>query len=153
MKVLYVANVHRHFNAFHIPYIKWLKDQGCIVHVAAIGNEIVPYVDKQFNIKVQRSPYKYNNIIAYKELREILDSHKYDLIHCHTPMGGILARLASRKCRKNGSKVIYTAHGFHFCNGGPKINWLLYYPIEKLMAKYTDILITINNEDYKIAQN
>ncbi|APC49620.1 hypothetical protein BME96_16100 [Virgibacillus halodenitrificans] len=153
MKILYVANVHRHFNAFHLPYLKWLKDQGCIVHVAANGDEIVPYVDKQFNIKVQRSPYKLQNIVAYKELKSIIDNQKYDLIHCHTPMGGILARLASRKTRKRGSKVIYTAHGFHFCHGGPIINWLLYYPIERFMARYTDALITINTEDYQTAKS
>ena len=67
-------------------------------------------------------------------------------------MGGVLARLAARTARKNGTKVIYTAHGFHFCKGAPLANWLLYYPIEKTLAHFTDCLITINTEDYQLAK-
>lgn len=68
-------------------------------------------------------------------------------------MGGLLARLAARTSRKHGTKVIYTAHGFHFCKGAPLINWLIYYPIEKVMSRFTDCLITINQEDYQRAIN
>ena len=68
-------------------------------------------------------------------------------------MGGVLTRLAARKARKHDTKVIYTAHGFHFCKGAPLINWLVYYPIEKMLARYTDCLITINEEDYSLAVN
>ena len=50
------------------------------------------------------------------------------------------------------TKCIYTAHGFHFFKGAPKINWLLFYPIEKLCSYWTDILITINREDYQRAK-
>ena len=102
--------------------------------------------------RLQRSPFKRNNINAYRELKEIIDQNNYKIIHCHTPMGGVLARLAARKARKNGTKVIYTAHGFHFCKGAPLANWLLYYPIEKTLAHFTDCLITINTEDYQLAK-
>ena len=68
-------------------------------------------------------------------------------------MGGVLARLAARQARKAGTKVIYTAHGFHFCKGAPLLNWMIYYPIEKWLAHYTDCLITINEEDYQSAVN
>ena len=113
----------------------------------------LPYVDKKYNIPIQRSPFKRQNIGAYKELKSIIDDNQYNVIHCHTPMGGVLARLASRKARKDDTKVIYTAHGFHFCKGAPLINWLVYYPIEKMLARYTDCLITINEEDYSLAVN
>ncbi|SMB88651.1 Glycosyltransferase involved in cell wall bisynthesis [Desulfonispora thiosulfatigenes DSM 11270] len=152
MKILYVANVHRHFNAFHIPYIKWLKDNGHEVHVAANGEEVVPEADKKFTINIDRSPYKVANIGAYRELKKIIQEEKYNVIHCHTPMGGIIGRLASIGPRKEGMKVIYTCHGFHFCKKGPVINWLMYYPVERFMAKYTDVIITINNEDYQLSQ-
>jgi glycosyltransferase EpsD len=66
-------------------------------------------------------------------------------------MGGVLARLAAREARKQGTKVIYTAHGFHFCKGAPLLNWLVYFPIEKILSHYTDCLITINEEDYALA--
>ncbi|MED4209292.1 glycosyltransferase family 4 protein [Priestia megaterium] len=150
-KVLFCATVDFHFQAFHLPYMKWFKEQGWEVHVAASGNMKLPYVDQKYNISIQRSPFHMGNMKAYRELKTVINENKYNIIHCHTPMGGVLARLAARKARKQGTKVIYTAHGFHFCKGAPLVNWLLYYPIEKTLAYYTDCLITINQEDYQLA--
>ncbi|WP_309088627.1 glycosyltransferase family 4 protein [Domibacillus sp.] len=150
-KVLFCATVDYHFKAFHLPYLKWFKEQGWEVHVAASGEMDLPYVDQKWNIPIQRSPFNKKNIKAYKELKKILDQNQYQMIHCHTPMGGVLARLAARQTRKRGTKVIYTAHGFHFCKGGPLLPWLIYYPIEKSLSRYTDCLITINKEDYELA--
>ncbi|MDQ0217496.1 glycosyltransferase family 1 protein [Peribacillus cavernae] len=150
-KILFCATVDYHFKAFHVPYMKWFKEQGWDVHVAASGNIALPYVDQKYDIPIQRSPFNTKNIKAYKELKTIIDQNQYQMIHCHTPMGGVLARLAARNARKMGTKVIYTAHGFHFCKGAPFLNWLIYYPIEKKMAHHTDCLITINQEDYEIA--
>ncbi|MGG3912329.1 glycosyltransferase family 4 protein [Rossellomorea vietnamensis] len=151
--ILFCATVDYHFKAFHLPYLKWFKEQGWEVHVAASGEIELPYVDKKFTIPIQRSPFSLTNVKAYQELRDIIDQHQYKLIHCHTPMGGVLARLAARGARKNGTKVIYTAHGFHFCKGAPIQNWMLYYPIEKMLSRYTDCLITINKEDYTLAKH
>lgn len=151
-KVLFVATVTRHINAFHIPYLKWFKEQGYEVHVASNGNEKIEYCDKHFNLPFERFPLKVNNIKTYKELKKIIDDNNYEIIHCHTPVGGVLARLAARKARKKGTRVIYTAHGFHFYKGAPIHNWLIFYPIEKVMAHYTDCLITICKEDYENAK-
>lgn len=147
-KVLFCATVDYHFKAFHIPYLKWFKEQGWEVHIAALGNLKLPYVDKKFNVPIQRSPFKRENLQAYKELKKIIDENDYKIIHCHTPMGGVLSRLAAIQARKKGTKVIYTAHGFHFCKGAPIMNWFIYYPIERILASKSDCLITINNEDY-----
>jgi glycosyltransferase EpsD len=152
-KVLFCATVDVHFKAFHLPYLNWFKEQGWEVHIAAAGNMELPFVDKKFNIPIQRSPFKKQNIWAYNQLKSIIDENNYDIVHCHTPMGGVLARLAARDARKLGTKVIYTAHGFHFCKGAPLINWLVYYPIEKVLSQFTDCLITINEEDYALAVN
>ncbi|TLS35785.1 glycosyltransferase family 4 protein [Pseudalkalibacillus caeni] len=150
-KVLFCATVDYHFKAFHIPYLEWFKKQGWEVHVAASGNIELPFVDKKFSIPVHRSPFKKQNLTAYKQLASIINKNEYKVIHCHTPMGGVLTRLAAIKSRKTGTKVLYTAHGFHFCKGAPLQNWMLYYPIEKVLASITDCLITINEEDYNIA--
>lgn len=151
-KVLFVATVTGHINAFHIPYLKMLNEQGYEVHVASNGEEKIEYCDKHFNIPFERNPVKLKNIKAYKELKKVINDERYDIIHCHTPVGGVLTRLAAKKVRKNGTIVIYTAHGFHFYKGAPLINWLIYYPIEKWLAKYVDTIITINREDYDIAR-
>lgn len=152
-KVLFVATVDSHILHFHIPYLKLFKENGYEVHVATNGNEKIPYCDKKYIIPIERSPYKLRNIKAIKQLKEIIDNEKYDIIHCHTPMGSVVTRLAARKARKKyHTRVIYTAHGFHFYKGAPTLNWILFYPVEKYLAKYTDTLITINNEDYELAK-
>ncbi|MBO0958858.1 glycosyltransferase family 4 protein [Neobacillus sp. MM2021_6] len=151
-KVLFCATVDYHFKAFHLPYLKWFKEQGWEVHVAASGEIHLPFVDRKFTIPIQRSPFKKANIEAFKKLKSVIDKFKYNIIHCHTPMGGVLTRLAAKAARKNGTKVLYTAHGFHFCKGAPLQNWILYYPIERLLSRYTDCLITINQEDFHLAR-
>lgn len=158
-KVLFVAHVvKRHFMLFHIPYVKWFKENGYETHVCA-NNDYenkedcdIPYCDKYYDLPFQRSPFSFKNITAYRELKKLIDENDYEIIHCHTPVGGVLARLAARKARKKGTKVIYTAHGFHFFKGAPIINWMLFYPVEKFCARFTDVIITINQEDYKRAQ-
>lgn len=91
-----------------------------------------------------------DNWKAYKNLCAMLEMHpEIEVIHCNTPIGGVLGRICGHKYNK---KVIYTAHGFHFFKGAPLINWLLFYPIERLLAHWTDALITINDEDYQRAK-
>ncbi|WP_191565573.1 glycosyltransferase family 4 protein [Metabacillus idriensis] len=150
-KVLFSATVDYHFKSFHLPILKWFKEQGWEVHVAALGNIELPYVDQKFNLPIQRSPFNRRNSAAFRQLRDIINQNQYKIIHCHTPVGGVLTRLAAKEARKQGTKVIYTAHGFHFCKGAPLQNWLTYYPIEKWLSNYTDCLITINEEDYQLA--
>ena len=151
-KILYVATTDSHIKAFHIPYLKMMHEKGWEVHVATNGNEKIPYCDKKHAISMSRSPFKINNAKAIRQMRKIVKEEKYDIIHCHTPIGSAIARLAAKQSRKHGTKVVYTAHGFHFYKGAPIVNWLIFYPIEKYLAKYTDALITINQDDYNLAK-
>lgn len=157
-KALLVATVQSHIAQFHRPLIKILKDNGYEIHVAARDNLaeknglVINNVDRKFDLPFSRSPFSKKNVEALKKLKSIIDSGQYDIISCNTPVGGLVTRLAARQARRNGSKVFYTAHGFHFYKGAPKKNWLIYYPIEKFMAHLTDILITITKEDYELAK-
>ncbi len=157
-KVLLVATVQSHIAQFHKPAIKWLCDNGHQVDVAAGYNlDLKPNLSLDiqgdvFDVPFSRSPFSFKNIKAYKELKKIIDSGEYDVVHCNTPVGGILTRMAANTKRKKGEiKVMYEAHGFHFFKGGSLINWLLWYPIEKWFSKYTDVLVTINKMDYALA--
>ena len=157
-RVLLIATVQSHIGQFHKPLMKLLKDNGWDIHVAARNNLEeknglqLEYPDKVFNVPFQRNPFDRRNISAYIELKKILAENHYDVVHCNTPVGGILGRLAAQKYRKKGTQIYYTAHGFHFYEGAPFWNWLIYYPIEKEMSRLTDVLITITKEDYKIAK-
>lgn len=158
-KVLFVVTVVKtHIMEFHIPYLKMFKEMGWETAVAARNDYenptdcVIPYCDAYYNIPFERNPLKPGNLKAYTKLKKVIDAGGYDIIHCHTPVGAMLTRLAAKQARKNGTKVFYTAHGFHFYKGAPAINWLLYYPVEKWLSRYTDVLITINKEDYERAK-
>lgn len=168
-KALMVAHVAYAIELFNIPNIKLLINMGYEVQVAcnfddrsSLSDEKVALLKekltamgvKYHNIPFERQPLKPVNFKAYRQLKNIIDSESFDLIHCHTPVGGILTRLAAIKSRKkNGTKVIYTAHGFHFFKGAPLINWLIYFTAEKLCSYFTDTIITINKEDFANAEN
>lgn len=111
------------------------------------SNNIIVY-----NIEFSRNPLDKKNFFAYKQMVKLIEKNNYDIIHCHTPIAATIVRLSAQKARKNGTKVLYTAHGFHFFKGAPLKNWLIYYPVEYFLAKYTDVIITINLEDYKRAK-
>ena len=151
-KVLFVATITKHITTFHLPYLKMFKEHGYEVHVATDDDAPIPYCDVHHKINIRRNPFKIDNLKAIKQLKRIINEEKFDIVHCHTPMGSVVARLAAKEARKNGTRVIYTAHGYHFFKGAPLINWLLYYPVEKWLAKYTDTQITITQEDYDLAK-
>ena len=158
MKILYTATVLSHICQFHLPHMQHLQEQGWEVHVAAHDNLAVKnglqlkYFDKFIEVPFSRSPKSKDNLKAYKQLKKLLAEEHYDVILCNTPMGGIVTRFAAKKTRKQGTKVIYMAHGFHFYKGSSKKAWMVFYPIEKFMAKKCDLMITINKEDYALAQ-
>lgn len=156
MKILYVSTISNTINAFMIPHIEMLINQGHKVDIACnIDKDISPILIKRrcrvFNIEFQRSPLSKKNYFAYKELKKLINRESYDIVHTHTPVASFIARLV---CKKNPNiKSIYTAHGFHFYKGAPIKNWLFFYPLEKWLSRFTDCLITINNEDYNVALN
>ncbi len=156
--VLFVATVvKKHINVFHLPYLKYFQEKGYRTYVCARddyeGEDCeIPHCDEFIEIAFDRNPFSIGNLRAYRQLREVIRSHRFELIHCHTPVGGILTRLAARQARKRGTRVFYTAHGFHFYRGASKGNWILFYPIEKLVSRWTDVLITMNREDNLLAR-
>ncbi|UFJ42501.1 glycosyltransferase family 4 protein [Brevibacillus humidisoli] len=149
-KVAYIASVYRHFEAFHLPYFALLQEMGCEVHAYAAPDDGRQSVERMgvccHDIAIQRSPYSWTNATALGQLIHSFRREQFHLVHVHTPTAGILGRIAAWVT--GVPKVVYTAHGFHFYRGAPWLNWLLYYPLEWLMARITDLLVTINEEDF-----
>lgn len=156
-KALLTATVLSHIAQFHEPAIALLKDSGYEVHVAACDNLSeknglsLSGPDHVFDVPFQRNPLHLGNITAARQLRSILRDGDYDIIHCNTPVAGILTRLLGQRARAAGATLVYTAHGFHFFKGAPLHSWLAYYPLERLFARGADVLVTINKEDYRRA--
>lgn len=157
MRVLYVTTIGLTM-IFFKDFIEDLIDNGHTVDIAC--NETDYKVDESYHkmgckiypIDCSRSPFSNGNFKAIKQLKKIVADGQYDIVHCHTPIAGACTRLACMNLRKNGVKVFYTAHGFHFYKGAPLKNWLIFYPIEKFCSRFTDTLITINSEDYELAK-
>lgn len=159
MKILYITTISLTINSFFKPHIEMLVNKGNSVDIACNCNGLE--VDSVFEklgcsihqIDFSRSPLSKENIKAYSQLKKLIEKGGYDIVHCHTPNASMITRLVCRKFRKkSGLRVFYTAHGFHFYKGAKKLNWMLYYPIEKFCSRFTDKLITINKEDYKLAK-
>lgn len=152
-KVLFSATVDSHILHFHLPYLKLFKEKGYEVHVATNTDDAIPFCDVKHKVSFERSPFKKNNLKAINQMKKILLDNNFDIVHTHTPMGSVVTRLAYKKVKnKINTRIIYTAHGFHFYKGAPLFNWIFFYPVEKYLSKYTDTLITINKEDYELAK-
>lgn len=154
-KVLYVTTVSRTINAFLIPHINMLLDNGYEVHCACsidkpVDKELQRRGVKIFEVPFSRNPLGIGNIKAFIKLEELQRINDYDIVHVHTPIAAIYGRLL--KLNFPSLRIIYTAHGYHFLKCGSKLGWILYYPIEKIMAKFTDVTININKEDYEITK-
>lgn len=160
-KALVITTISGFLPQFEMNDVHILQEYGYQVHYASNFNNPVYSVDKEklknegiilHHIDIEKSPFALKaNYKALKQLRRIIDNENINLIHCHNPMGAVTARLAA-KCSHKNPYVMYTAHGFHFYQGAPVKNWLLFYMAEKFLARYTNAIITINKEDYERAQ-
>jgi glycosyltransferase EpsD len=152
MKILYIANVAgEHICKFYLNEFKKMSELGHCVDVACRLDSDVPYVSRIYPMPWKRSPFHFSTFGGIKKVKKIIETGNYDIVYCTTPIGGLIGRLAAKQVKKYHPAVIYIAHGFHFFHGSSFLSWLIFFPVEKWLSKYTDVLITINDEDYQIA--
>lgn len=166
-KALLVSTVPSTIGQFNMENIQILQQMGIEVHIACNFNDLKVWPKEKVNALIRelqgrgcichqvdfsRSITKIIVLLrALKQISSLLKKENFTVIHCHTPVAGAITRFAAGKL-KNSRKVIYTAHGFHFYQGAPLLNWILYYPVERYLSHNTDIIITINKEDYRFAK-
>lgn len=164
-RVLMLASVASMIDQFNMPNIALLQKLGYQVDVACNfieGNTCSDARVAELKQKLQdmhvhcyqidfarNIKHMGQNMRALRQVEGLMKQNGYAFCHCHSPIGGVVARIAGHRTK---TKVIYTAHGFHFYQGAPVMNWLVYYPVEKMLSRWTDVLITINHEDYKLAK-
>lgn len=164
-KALMVASVASMIQQFNMRNLHILQELGYEVHVAAnfekgntcsadkiqaLQQELAQMGMKWYQIDFDRNVMNIKaDIKAYRQMLKLVRQERYDLLHCHSPIGGVVGRLVGHRCHVY---TIYTAHGFHFYGGAPKKNWLLFYPVEKYLSRHTDQLIVINKEDHELAK-
>lgn len=161
-KALIITTVSGFLPQFEMDNIKLLQGLGYEVHYAS--NYHIPFYGKdnsrldgtgiiRHQIDFVRSPFKIRkNLIVFAQMRKLEKQKNFSIVHCHTPMGGLMGRVVFGIFGKRKTKILYTAHGFHFFQGASLKNWIFYYPVEKFLSRWTDTLITINKEDYHRAK-
>lgn len=160
-QALVVANLAG-FSAFLLHDMKLLMQMGYDVTYAANANKL-EWVDTHEKLNAMgvqfiqidfdsQNPFAKANRVAYRQLKSLFKEHQYDLVHCHTPIAGLLTRLAARSMRRRGCRVIYTTHGFAFTSYSSRLAHFAYYHLEKWCSKFCDAIITINREDYAAAK-
>ncbi len=153
-KMLFISNISKRITNFSIPSIFAAQSLGYEFHMAAnysgFNDDPSKYNVTIHHIDIVRNPFDLRNIKAYKQMLALTKKEKFDIIHCNTPIGGLLGRLCGKRAKI--PKIIYTAHGFHFYKGAPLINRTIYKWAEIWLARYTDVIITINQEDYQAAK-
>ena len=155
MRILVVTTLSNAINDFLIPHIKQLIAMGNQVDIACrVVREPSPVLSELgvaiYQVPFQRTPFHKDNYTAAKEIKRLVLSGGYAMVHTHTPVASFFTRAACRNI--SDLTVLYTAHGFHFFKGAPLKNWILYYYMEKLASRWTDGLITMNREDYQSAR-
>ena len=160
-KVLLATHVSGFVPQFEMNNVRTLQELGYEVHYASNFNNVSYGVDNHrldgtgivcHQVDFARSPFDFKaHKTACRQLKQLMEEENFHLLHCHTPVGAALSRLIANSYRKQGMKVIYTVHGFHFYKGAPWKYWLMFYPVERYLAGKTDVLITINEEDYERA--
>lgn len=145
---------------FLVPHVKYLSQHGFSVELACsdVGGRLedlhqaLDGIAPIHVVRLVRSPFSAENRKGYGDLKKIIDGSRWDVIWTNEPVMGVMTRLAARGARKRGTKVVYMVHGFHFYKGAPLQNWLLYYPVEKYCSRLCDMIVTINEEDYRRAK-
>jgi glycosyltransferase involved in cell wall biosynthesis len=157
-KLLIAATVPVTLNGFLLPFAEHFRAQGWRVDGMANGitaaSEGVHAFDKLWDMPWSRNPLSPRNLFTVPSmLRQIVQSEGYDLVHVHTPVAAFVTRMALRKMRLAGRpRVIYTAHGFHFYEGGPRLQGAIFRKLEQIAGRWTDYLVVINREDEQAAQ-
>lgn len=135
--------------------MKFLQKKGYEVHAAASparGQKAV--LENKgivcWEVDFPRRPISYKIVKAKKQIQRILEQEQFKGVHVHTPIPSFLTRFCLRK--REVTKVLYTVHGYHFYKGSKILNWLIFFPIEKIASKWTDGKIVINKEDLDTAQ-
>lgn len=146
---------------FLVPHVIHLSQNGYEVEIACsnvggrmqeVRDALKGTVQNIHVVRLVRSPASEKNLQGYRDMKAILSQNHYDIVWTNEPVMGVVTRLAANRERKKGTKVLYMTHGFHFFDGAPKANWIIYYPIEKYMSRLTDMIVTINHEDYERAK-
>ena len=151
-RILFVANVDSHITAFHLPYLRFFHESGWQVEVAANGGGAFPFADIKYDISVRRSPFAAGNLRAFFQLYHIFRRGHYDIVHFHTDAAHLIGLPALLLAGRRDTKILFTSHGHSYYRGAPLLRWMFLFPMDALLARFTDCVITMNRWDYALSR-
>lgn len=98
------------------------------------------------NMTREINPIK--DFLGFFELKREISRINPDIVHLHSSKAGILGRLAAKSL---SIPTVFTAHGWAFTEGVSRKRRFLYRFLEKIMARYTDKIITVSKYDKELA--
>jgi glycosyltransferase involved in cell wall biosynthesis len=153
-----VTTVPVTIRAFLLPLAAHFRARGWRVDAAARDatscERTVAAFDRVWDVEWSRNPLDPGNLLrAPRAFRALVERERYNLVHVHTHVAAFAGRLALREPRRRGAvSVIYTAHGFSFFPGGPRLRNALLLGLERLAGRWTDYLVTMNAEDRRAVE-
>lgn len=146
-KVLITASSFSHIVNFHLPYLRRLYDEGWEIHLACGGTDCgIPFISKKYSLPLKKRIGAVSNFHSAAKIRQIVGSNHYDLIITHTSLAAFFTRLAL-KGLKNRPRVINVVHGYLFHDNMPNGKRVLLELAERITAKQTDKILTMNESD------
>lgn len=154
-KLLVIASVYKFIDSFMLQFIHLVSNTSFEVSISTNMNDSWESINSinfnhVFDTPFDRKIFTKNNLRSFVLLKELFATRNFDLIHLQTPIPSAMSRVAI--ANKTFTRVIYSAHGFHFHSKSNLLSWILYFPIEFLLSFKTDILVTTNKEDFKLAK-
>lgn len=154
--LLMVSTVAATIEGFLLPYAEHYRQHGWRVDAAASGastdSTLNAAFDRTHELPLSRSILDVAGLLrGMNSISQVLRDG-YDVVHVHTPIAGFVTRAAIRRMpAANRPAVVYTAHGFHFHEGGSRTTNALFLTAEKVAGRWTDRLVVINAEDHSAA--
>lgn len=153
-KILFAASTLSHIENFHIPYLKYFKDNDFEVHIMGKENNKlpIPYVDKVFPINFEKNMFSFKNFISAFKISKLIKKEKYSTISTHTILASFFTRLGIMLSLKKHPLVINTVHGYLFDENSDFIKKVIMILAEKFVRPVTDTILVMNSTDYEIAK-
>jgi glycosyltransferase involved in cell wall biosynthesis len=154
MKICQVCSVDFTLRHFIWPLMRRLREEGHdVTGVCAHGPLIEDIAADGFRIHdvpIRRTANLFRNWPAYTELVRLFREERFDMVHVHTPVAGVLGRAAAARAKV--PRIVYTAHGFFFHEHMPPMRRAAHVGLEWMMGRTTHTLFTQSAEDASTAR-
>jgi len=149
LKILKVCATDMFAKTVVLPEIDYMISKNCYIDIAfpedSVSSELINQGYNIILIKNTRHISLFSNIKTLLDLYFIIKRGKYDVVHSHNHVIGVITRVAAKLA--GTSKIIHSPHGFYFHDNMPFLSYWFFHSIEKCVGWITDLLFIENSEN------